>query len=136
MPSLNKRYIEMVILIPLGLWGLISALQGAAISMFVSGPNQSGVTTFLGMAYFSVIVAVIVGLASPRLAAVLACVATLVASVMVHETNAFGHGLETARSFYWAIALRPGLATVLLFALPPIGPLARMLSQKSPDADS
>jgi hypothetical protein len=31
----------------------------------------------------------------------------------LYDTNPFGHGSATAKSFLWAIALQPALATVL-----------------------
>ena len=128
MPSISKR-LELPILVALGLWGLASALQGAGLSMFVSGPHQYRDTAFIELVYESVIAGVIIGLVSPRLAAILSCVATVISVALVYETNAFGHGSATAQSLLWATLLRPALSAMLLFFLPSIGPLGRLLMQ-------
>ena len=128
MPSVSKR-IELPVLITLGLWGLVSAVQGAGLSMFVSGPHQYRDTFFIELVYDSIIAGVLIGLVSPRLAAGLLCAAALISVVLIYQTNAFGHGAATGQSLLWAIVLRPALAAVILFFLPSIGPLGRMLLQ-------
>lgn len=125
MPSINQRRVELVVLITLGLWGLVSAIQGAGLSFFVYGPHQFRDETFIELVYCSVISGVVVSLISARLAAILSCIATVAAVIILHETNTFGHGAANARSFLWAIAVRPALASVFLFLLPPLGPLVR-----------
>ena len=130
MPSIKGRWLEGSVLIALGVWGLVSVLQGAALGMFVSGPDQYSATTFIELVYESVLGGVLVGLFSPRLGAILTFLATLIAVIIVYQTGAFGHGSETAKSFWEAIAIRPGLATVLLGILPAIGPLSRLFLQR------
>ena len=98
--------------------------------MFVSGPNQYRDTLFIELVYESVIVGVFLSLLSARLAAILMCIATLIAIVMIYKTNAFGHGSVIGKSFLEAIAVRPALATLLLLTLPAAGPLWRLFLQR------
>jgi hypothetical protein len=130
MPSINRR-LEPPILLILGAWGLISAFQGAGLSMFVSGLHQYRDTAFIELVYDSVIVAVMIALVSPRVSAALSLIAGLVAAVVVLKTNAFGHGAASAKSLLWAIVLRPGVTAVLLSLLPMVGPIGRRLWQGS-----
>jgi hypothetical protein len=130
MPSIKNRWFEVSVLIALGLWGLVSVIQGAALGMFVSGPDQYRATTFIELVYESVFGGVLIALFSPRLGAILTFAAALVAVIIVYQTGAFGHGSETAKSFFEAIVIRPGLATVLLGILPAIGPMSRLFLQR------
>jgi hypothetical protein len=103
----------------------VSAIQGAGLSLFVSGPHQYTATTFIELVYFSVIASVLVSLISARSASLLLGAAAITAVTILYGTGGFGHGSETARSFLWAIALRPVLAALVLLALPSRGPLLR-----------
>ncbi len=125
MPSMKVSRLEVPLLILLGLWGLVSAFQGAALSMFVSGPQQYTVTFFIEIVYFGVLAGVLVSLISARLASLLLAVAAITALVILYRTDGFGHGMSTAKSFLWAIALRPVLAALLLLVLPLRGPMWR-----------
>lgn len=125
MPAMNASKLEVPLLIVLGLWGLVSAFQGAALSMFVSGPQQYTVTFFIEIVYFGVLAGVLVSLISARLASMFLAVAAIIALVILYRTDGFGHGMSTAKSFLLAIALRPVLAALLLLVLPLRGPMWR-----------
>jgi hypothetical protein len=118
MPSIITTRFETPILAALGLWGLVSAIQGAGLSLFVSGPHQYTDTIFIELVYFGVIAAVLVSLISARVASFLLGVAAVTAVTMLYRTGGFGHGSATAGSFLRAIALRPALAALILLALP------------------
>jgi hypothetical protein len=130
MPAIDLSRFEIPLLIVLGLWGLVSAFQGAGLSLFISGPHQYAATDFIELVYFGVLAGVLVSLISARLASVLLCAAAIAAFIILFLTDGFGHGLATAKSFLWAIALRPVLAAVVLLALPPRGPLLRELAAR------
>jgi hypothetical protein len=125
MSSIEGKWFEGSVLILLGLWGLVSAVQGAGLSLFVSGANQYTDTTFIEIIYFSVIAGVLVSLISARLAFLLLGIAAIAAVTILYQTGGFGHGSATVRSFLWAIALRPVLASLVLLVLPSRGPLLR-----------
>lgn len=125
MPIGIRTRLEAPILVALGLWGLVSAIQGAGLSMFVSGPHQYTDTTFIELVYFTVIAGVLVSLISAWSASLLLAVATITAITMLYGTGGFGHDSTTTRSLLWAIALRPLLATLVLLGLPFRGPLLR-----------
>ncbi len=125
MSSINLSKLETPLLILLGLWGLVSAFQGAGLSMFVSGPHQDTVTFFIEIVYFGVLAGLLVSLLSARLASLLLAMAAITALVILYQTDGFGRGLSTAKSFLWAIALRPVLVALLLLVLPLRGPLWR-----------
>lgn len=125
MPSIDHSKLETPLLIVLGIWGLVSAFQGAALSLFVSGPHQYTDTFFIEIVYFGVLAGVLVSLLSARLASLLLGLAAVIALVILYATNVFGHGSSSAKSFLLAIAFRPALASVLLFVLPLRGPMWR-----------
>jgi hypothetical protein len=125
MPSINLSRLETPLLIVIGLWGLASAFQGAALSLFVSGPHQGTSTFFIEIVYFGVLASLLVSLLSARLASLLLGVAAITALGILYLTDGFGHGMFTAKSFLWAIAFRPVLVALLLLALPVRGPLWR-----------
>jgi hypothetical protein len=125
MSSINLSKLETPLLIVLGVWGFVSAFQGAALSMFVSGPHQDTVTFFIEIVYFGVLAGLLVSLLSARLASLLLIVAAITALVILYQTDGFGHGLSTAKPFLWAIAFRPVLVALLLLVLPLRGPLWR-----------
>jgi hypothetical protein len=125
MSSIIRTRLEIPILVALGLWGLMSSIQGAGLSLFVSGPHQYTDTTFIELVYFSVITAVLVSLISSRLASILLGIAAIICIITLYETDGFGHGSATSRSLLLAIALRPLLAALVLLALPARGPLLR-----------
>lgn len=125
MPLTIRTRLEAPILVALGVWGLMSIIQGAGLSMFVSGPHQYMDTTFIELVYFSVIAGVLLSLISARLASLLLGAASITALVILYLTDGSGHGMATAKSFLWAIAFRPVLVALLLLALPVRGPLWR-----------
>ena len=125
MPTMNVSKLEAPLLIVVGLWGLVSAFQGAALSMFVSGPQQYTVTFFIEIVYFGVLAGLLVSLLSARVASLLLAIAAIAALVILYQTDGFGHGMSTAKSFLLAIAFRPVLAALLLLVLPLRGPLWR-----------
>lgn len=125
MPIGIRTQLEAPILVALGLWGLVSAIQGAGLSMFVSGPHQYADTTFIELVYFTVIAGVLVSLLSAWSASLLLAVTTITAVTMLYDTGGLGQDSTTTRSLLWAIALRPLLAAIVLMGLPSRGPLLR-----------
>lgn len=125
----SSKVFEAAILVSLTLWGLMSVVRGAGLSFVASGPNQYRDVEFIELVFESVLGGVFVALLSPRLAAVLSLIATVVAGVVVYQTNGFGHGWVTEKALFWEIAIRSGAATVLLSLLPLVGPVGRLLLQ-------
>src|ERR1700733_10147650 len=109
MPSINLSKLETPLLIVIGIWGLVSAFQGAALSLFVSGPHQDTDTLFIEIVYFGVLASLLVSLLSAPLASFLLGVAAIIAFGILYQTDGFGHGMSTAKSLLWAIAFRPVL---------------------------
>jgi hypothetical protein len=130
MPSIIQKRLEIPILVALGLWGLMSSIQGAGLSLFVSGPNQYTDTSFIELVYFSVITGVLMSLISARLASLLLGLAAITAVIMLYRTDGFGHSLVTAKPLLLAIVLRPVLAGLVLLALPSRGPFLREFSAR------
>ena len=126
-----KRHLELPILGLLFTWGMYSAFQGAAFGMFVYGPHTLRDSWFISLVYSSLIAGVMISLISARLAAVVLVIAAFAASLILYKSNFFGHGPATAIPFLWAIAVRPLLASLLLLALPPVGPLVRLFRKGS-----
>jgi hypothetical protein len=120
MPILVKR-IRTSVLIGLAFWGLINSWEGAALSMFIHGPNQQRDAWFYHAVYGTVIYVSVLSLLSSRLAAAIASIATLLSAAIVWHTDGFGRGPVVLRAWLWTIALRPGLAAVVLWAIPPGG---------------
>ena len=123
----ERIYLEAAVLGLLGLWGLISLVQGAALTMFVAGNGQGMATAFIGLVYDSVFVGVLISLFSARLASIACFTAAMLAATVLYSTNSFGHGWNTGKSLLESIAIRPAFAALLLFMLPGIGPVGRPL---------
>jgi hypothetical protein len=130
MPSIIQKRLEIPILVALGLWGLMSSIQGAGLSLFVSGPNRYTDTSFIELVYFGVIAGVLVSLISARLASLLLGLAAIIAVIILYRTDGFGHSLETAKPLLLAIALRPVLTALVLLTLPSRGPFLREFSAR------
>ena len=114
---LAKSHLIMIAKIVIMLWGVVSLLQGAGLSFFVSGADQYRQTSFINIVYVSVFVASLLSLLSSRIASLLLFLSTVSALAILFWTNFFGHGQESAGSLLSAIALRPALASVLFFFL-------------------
>ena len=115
--QIAKNHFILIAKIMVMLWGVVSLLQGAGLSFFVSGADQYRQTSFINLVYVSVFVASLVSLLSSRIASLLLFLSTLGALAILFWTNSFGHGLESTGSLLLAIAIRPALASVLFFFL-------------------
>ncbi len=121
-----RTWKELIVLVPLAIWGLVSAFDGAGLSMFVSGPHSYQGSGFIELVYFGVLAGVLVGLFHARIVAILLLIDTLVSGAILLRSDYFGLGVQDSSTFLWAIAIRPLLASLLLFALPVAGPLWRL----------
>jgi len=115
--QIAKNHFILIAKIMVMLWGVVSLLQGAGLSFFVSGADQYRQTSFINLVYVSVFVASLVSLLSSRIASLLLFLSTLGALAILFWTNSFGHGLGSTGSLLLAIAIRPALASVLFFFL-------------------
>lgn len=129
--SLKSRYFEVPVLTGLIVWGLISSVQGMGLSFFLNGPNQNRDDAFITALYFSVIIAALIGMFEARAAAFISLVTAIFLVITVLVTSGLGHDSDTMKSFIWAIVWRPILAALLLFLLPPQGPVRRWLLRKT-----
>ena len=117
MPLLDKNLFVLVVKLALLFWGIENMLQGLGLSFFVYGNNQYMQTSFIGLVYASVLLAVLVSFLSNRIAIVILCCSTVAALAILWRTKAFGLGVSTAESLVGTIAMRPILALGVLLLL-------------------
>jgi len=123
--QLKTKSLEVVILAALFVWGTISLFQGAGLSFFVSGAHQFRDELFIETLYCSVIGVSVFGLFHARAAAFMSMAVGIVLLIWLFATNGLAHGVIVTESLIWAVVSRPILAGLLLFLLPPVGPVGR-----------
>ena len=106
----------------LTLWGIVSAMEGAARSFGSNprAPNSNWAGAFLFSSYYSVLAIGIFGFVSSRVAGMLLSISTALALGILVLNQPFVNGLGLDLSFQAAlgvILLKPALAAVLLLAI-------------------
>jgi hypothetical protein len=115
--TINKNPYALTVKVALVVWGIASLLQGAGLSFFINGADQYRQTAFIELAYDSLFVGALISFLWTRIASVLLLGATLAALAILLWTRSFGHGASFAPPLLWAIAIRPALGALILFAL-------------------
>jgi hypothetical protein len=136
MASRSKKLVHIATLLALTVWGLLSAMQGAALGMFAPGTDQYQDVFFNLLVYGSVLVSVLIYLFSGTLASVVMWGATFVALTIVFGSHGIGHASGDVRLSVWAIALRPGLSALVMSLLLPSGGIFSLVFSKEENAGS
>ncbi len=110
----------LAIKIAIVVWGLFSALQGAALdAMSNDGASSARLETgFVSLVYLSVLVGGLFSFVSSKLMAVLFAVVTLIAVLLLFSTRAVNDGFGLGKSnaaLILAIAIRPAASSLALF---------------------
>jgi hypothetical protein len=114
---LNKNPYILAAKLAILVWGVISLMQGAGLSFFISGAHQDRQIAFIALVYDSVFVASLISLLSSRLAWLILFGAAVAAIAILFWTNFFGHGREYAPALVLSIATRPVLGSLLFFLI-------------------
>ncbi len=112
-----KDPFALAVKIAIVVWDVDSFLQGVVLSFFVNGAHQHRQILFIELVYESVFVGGLISFLWSRIASIALCGATLGALAILLWTRSFGHGASYAPPLLWAIAVRPALASLVLFLL-------------------
>jgi hypothetical protein len=114
-----NRNLPLAFKIVMIVWGFVSLLLGAGVSSFYLDNDSfmSRVGVFIILTYCSVLLSSLIALLSSRVAAALSALAALSAVALIVLSRQFGNPLNVPSYWLSDIAIRPGVAALVFFAL-------------------